>query len=571
MITLLSYFKNHKLRLFFTVIIKIIGTLSELAIPFILSYVLDDVIPEIEGHNIRPIIEYGLLMILFALIFLIFNITANRMASKTTSLIVANERNKLYKATMNLRLEDLDSLTLPSLVSRISSDTYNLNQSLNTIQRLGIRALFIFVGGIIVCSILSIKLTIVFYIIAPILTFVIVLISKEGIKLFTKIQYSSDNLVRTVRENIVGARIIKALAKEEYERNKYNRLNTEVFKYEIKSGYVMAKLNPLVNYILNIALAASILYGGSEAIKGNLEVGKIIAFISYFTIISASMVSISRVFEVTSRGYASAQRIKYVTSIKNDREIITLPKSNSFIEFNNVSFSYNKNNEYAIKNISFDLFEGQSIGILGSTGSGKSTILNLLMGFYDYYDGQIYVNYNNIKSMSLNEITNSFSSVLQSDILFNSSFKENILFNKEMNDEDLNNILKDVDAYNFINSYPDGINHIISPKGNDLSGGQKQRILIARALANNAPILLLDDSSSALDYKTDSYIRANLKKYNFTSIIVAQRISSIIGCDKILVIDDGKIIGYGSHNELLNSCDEYRFIYNIQMGDDANA
>lgn len=571
MITLLRYFKHHKLRLIITAIIKIIGTLSELAVPYILSYVLDDVIPDIEGHNIMPIIKYGALMCLFAFLFLVLNITANRMASKTTSLIVEAERNKLYEATMNLKLKDLDNITLPSLVSRISSDTYNLNQALNTIQRLGIRSPFIFIGGIIICSLLSVKLTIVFYIIAPIVSLLIYIISKIGIRLFTKIQSSNDNLVRVVRENITGARVIKALAKEEYERNRYNKLNSEVFKYEIKTGYTMAILNPLVNYILNLGLTFSILYGAYQINDGELQVGKIIAFISYFTIISGAMVSISRIFDTASRGYASALRMQYVTNIDSSREIIDMPNSEEFIKFDNVSFSYNQNNEYAVKNISFTLNEGESLGILGSTGSGKSTILNLLMGFYEKYDGEIYINHKNIKSQSLKEITASFSSVLQSDILFNDTIRENIKFNKEISDEEINKILKDVDAYSFVNSYSDSLDHVISPKGNDLSGGQKQRLLIARALINKAPILLLDDSSSALDYKTDAYIRGNLKNYDLTQIVVAQRVSSILGSTKILVIDDGMILGYGTHEELIKNCDAYRFIYDIQMGDDSNA
>lgn len=571
MLTLLKYFKHHKLRLLITTIIKIIGTLCELAVPYILSYVLDDVIPDIKGHDIIPIIKYGALMCLFAFLFLILNITANRMASKTTSLIIEKERNKLYEATMNLKLKDLDNITLPSLVSRISSDTYNLNQALNTIQRLGIRSPFIFIGGIIICSILSVKLTIVFYIIAPIVTIIIYFISKIGIRLFTKIQSSNDNLVRVVRENITGARVIKALAKEEYERNRYNRLNSDVFKYEIKTGYTMAILNPLVNYILNLGLTFSILYGAYQVDDGELQVGKIIAFISYFTIISGAMVSISRIFDTASRGYASAARMQYVTNIDSSRTTYDMPGSLEYIKFENVSFSYNQNNEYAIKNISFTLSEGESLGILGSTGSGKSTILNLLMGFYENYEGEIYINYKNIKSQTLKEITESFSSVLQSDILFNDTIRENIKFNKEIKDDEINSILKDVDAYGFVNSYSDKLDHVISPKGNDLSGGQKQRLLIARALINRAPILLLDDSSSALDYKTDAYIRLNLKKYSLTSIVVAQRVSSILGSTKILVIDDGKLLGYGTHDELINSCDAYRFIYDIQMGDDSNA
>lgn len=577
MITLLSYFKNYKLRLFFTVIIKILGTFSELAVPYILSYVLDDIIPGIEEkyistgtRDITPILLYGGLMVLFALLFVLLNITANRMASKTTSLIIEAERNKLYKATLNLKLKDLDSITIPSLVSRLSSDTYNLNQALNNIQRLGVRSPMIFLGGIVICSIMSVKLTIVFYILAPIVLLLITIISRIGIRFFTKIQESSDSLVRIVRENITGARVIKALAKEDYERGRYNRLNKDVMKYELKAGYNIALLNPIVNYILDLGLTFSILFGAYQVKAGSLEVGKIIAFISYFTIISGSMVSLARIFETASKGYASAVRIKYVLSIDSSRDIIEDNRVSNYISFTDVSFSYNQNNEYAIKNISFSLEEGESLGILGSTGSGKSTILNLLMGFYENYSGDIFINHKNIKTQTLKEITESFSSVLQTDILFNDTIRENIAFNKKISDEEIDEILKDADAYNFVHSYKEALDHVISAKGNDLSGGQKQRLLISRALINKAPILLLDDSSSALDYKTDSKIRKSLNKYNLTTIIVAQRISSIMHCNKILVIDDGNVIGYGSHDDLLKSCNEYKFIYNIQMGDDSN-
>lgn len=577
MFILLSYFKNYKLRLFFTTIIKIIGTLTELVIPLILAYILKTVIPDVMNnpdingnYNITPVILYGSLMVLSALMFVLFNVIANRMASKTSTLIVECERNKLYKKIMSLKLKDIDDITIPSLVSRLSTDTYHLYNSLNTLQRLGIRSTFLFIGGIIVCSFLNIKLTLVFYVLAPIILLLIFIISKIGIKFFTKIQNKGDSLVRVVRENISGARVIKALSKEDYERGRYNKLNKEVFDLEIKSSYAMTLLNPIINYILNLAMCSVLLIGAYEINKTNLDVATLIAFISYFTIISNSIVSISRIFEQLSKGYTSSIRMRYVLDIKIERETIEAKYSDAFIEFKNVTFSYNKNGENAINNINFKINKGETLGIIGSTGSGKSTILNLIMGFYDYYSGEVYILNQDIKSLSLKDIAESSSSVLQSDILFNQSIRENLVFDRDISDDEIIEVLKDTDAYEFISRFPDGLNHIIASKGNDLSGGQKQRLLIARALLQKSKILILDDSSSALDYKTDAIIRKNIKKYDVTTIIVAQRVSSVMNQSKIIVMDDGIEIGYGTHEKLLETCKEYKLIYDVQMGDDSN-
>ena len=578
MFLLFKYFKNYKLRVFFTTIIKIIGTLLELAIPLILQYILKTVIKNVinnpdpyGNYDITPVILYGLLMVLCAFLFVVFNVIANRMASKTSTLIVEAERNKIYKKIMNLTLKDIDDITIPSLVSRLSTDTYYLYNSLNTLQRLGIRSTFLFIGGIIVCSFLDVKLTLVFYALAPIVLILILIISKIGIRLFTKIQNKGDSLVRVVRENITGARVIKALSKEDFERNRYNKLNKEIFDLEIKSSYPMTLLNPIINYILNIAMCAVLVIGAYEVTKTDLDVATVIAFISYFTIISNSIVSISRIFEQVSKGYASALRMKYILDIKVEHIKNTPRYSDAFIEFRNVSFSYNKNGENAITDINFKINKGESLGIIGSTGSGKSTILNLIMGFYDYFSGDVFILNQDIKSLNLKDIAEASSAVLQTDILFNQSIKENLIFDKDVSDDEIIKVLKDTDAYEFVSKFPDGINHVIAAKGNDLSGGQKQRLLIARAILQNAKILILDDSSSALDYKTDAIIRKNIKKYDITSIIVAQRVSSVMNQTKIIVMDDGKEIGYGNHDDLLKLCKEYKLIYDVQMGDDSNA
>lgn len=564
---ILSYYKFYKFKLVLVIIVKIIGTALDLVIPFLLSFILDKILPNIDVNNYLNIIYYGLLMILCSVLAFIFSFKANQMASYIGSKCAEILRNDLFKKIENLSLEQVDEISMPSLISRISTDTYNENQLYNMILRIGLRAPVLFFGGIIASLLLNVKLTLIMLVCIPIVFFIIFLIGKIGIPLFSSIQNSLDYLVQTLREDITGIRVIKALAKEDYERNRYDKVNKKVIEYEIKSAKVMNILNPLVTLIMNICLTLVVLFGAILFSKNNNDVtsGQIIAFLSYFNIILTSMVSMSRIFIIYSKAKASAERINYVFDLKTDDNNIKNDVSSHFIEFRNVSFSYSKK-ELNLKNINFTIEENQSFGLIGATGSGKTTLLNLLLGFYKVDEGEIFFNYKNIKSYSKNDLLINFGIVFQNDLLFNMSMKDNVDFYRNLNNLDINKALYTAQA-DF--AFKMGLDKIIDAKGNNLSGGQKQRLLIARALASSPKILILDDATSALDYKTDSLFRKSLKENypNTSLIVVSQRISSLINLDKILIIDHGEIANYGKHEDLIKESKIYQEIYLSQMGE----
>ena len=563
-----KYLKPYLSKMSVGLVIKIIGTLMDLAIPYLLTHIIDNVI---KKNDIYEVMLYGLLMICCALIGFIGNVTANRMASKVSMSVTRDLRHDLFAKIESLSFKQMDEVTIPSLISRLSSDTYNVHQMIGMIQRMGVRAPILLIGGTIITFTLNTKLALVLLATLPLITIVTFVITKKGVPLYKEVQKSIDNLIRSVRENASGARVIKALSKGDYEKEKFAKVNKEVFDIEIKSGSTMAKLNPTINFILNFGLVGVIIFGAYIVNEGLTKTGVIISFTSYFTIILNAMISITRIFMVISRSAASAARIKYVIDIEPDLEIEDIVKIDSqyHIEFNNVSFSYNKN-LMNIDNMSFKLKRGEKLGIIGSTGSGKTTIINLLMRFYDVDQGDILIEGRNIKSIPNEELKKMFGVVFQNDTIFNDSVYENISFGRNIPFDDVVRASKYACADEFINNLEFKYNTILSPKGTNISGGQKQRLLIARSLAGKPDILILDDATSALDYKTDSLVRKAINEnfVNTTSIIVTQRISSIKFCDHILVREEGETIGYGTHEELINTCDVYKEIYISQMGVD---
>ena len=569
---LLPYLKHQKLRLFIQIIVKIIGTLMDLAIPYVLTYIIDEVVPVTTKENYTQILWYGLLMVGFSIIGFSFNIIANQSASYIARTVTRGLRHDLFSKIQSLSNTQIDELTMPSIISRLSSDTYNVHQMVGMMQRIGIRAPILLIGGIIVTLTLDVKLTLILLITLPLIVAATIIISKLGIPLFNNVQLSIDNMIRVIRENISGIRVIKALTKMDYEKNRFNKVNKEVMSYELKSGYTMATLSPIINVLLNVGLVA-VLVVGAINIKGEeTKVGTVMAFTTYFTIILNAMLTITRIFMVFSRSLASLTRISYILDMKEDLKVedIEQKESEYFIEFNNVDFSYNKK-ELNLENINFKLKQGQTLGIIGATGSGKTTIINLLMRFYDIDSGEILINGRNVKSIDAKELKDMFGIAFQNDTIFSDTIKENIVFGRNISDDDLQKAIRVSQAHDFIYNQKEGLETILTPKGTNISGGQKQRLYIARALANNPEILILDDSSSALDYKTDSLLRQEIQKnYNTTTIIIAQRISSIKHSDFILVLDEGKTVGYGTHEQLMESSSIYNEIYQSQMGGGIN-
>lgn len=632
------YLRPFYNRILYGFIIKFTGTLMDLFLPWILAYMIDSVIP---SRNRTNIFLWGLGMIACSFIAVTLNIIANRMASKVSSEATEIIRHDLFHTISYLSSTQTDRFTKPSLISRLTSDTYNVHNMIGRMQRLGIRAPILLIGGICVTLTLDPVLSFVLICILPFITILMIHVSKKSIPLYTRLQQSTDSFIRDVREAINGMRVIKALSKGNYEKDKFNIYNTEVTDNEKKASITMAMINPYMNLLLNIGLILVIVVGAWRVNEGLTQVGKILAFLTYFTLILNAMLSISRMFIIFSKAAASADRIMEIiecndldidsisddlatfqidmssksTNIKHTSKHTTDVEHDSFIEFEHVWFSYQTpeppdttltnelglsssrhltslnrgqnfakqfatlatreggkcvdstlvDESYSLQNINFSINKGDTLGIIGATGSGKSTILQLLLRFYSPTKGTIYINGTDIKKIPLKDLRQKFGIVFQNDILFKDTILENIRLGRELSQNDIKQALEHSMADEFVTD----LNSTLTIKGANLSGGQKGRILIARALAAKPEILLLDDSSSALDYKTDALLREQLRDHfkTTTKIIIAQRISSIMHAKHILVMDDGKMIDYGTHEQLLTRCSIYQDISRSQMGD----
>ena len=562
---LAAYVKPYRLRIAFELIIKTIATSMDLCIPWILAHIIDVVIP---SENSYFIAVWGALMILCSVICVVGNVAANRLASSVARDTTMHIRHDLFAKIMSLSAERTDAFTVPSLVSRITTDTYNINSMTGMLLRLGIRAPILLVGGMVITLSMDIPLALVWIAVLPLAVGVFTAVSAHGIPLFTKLQKSIDEMVQVIRENISGVRVIKALSKTEYEKQRFSEVNERVSKNEERANVAMSLTNPTINMLLNLALSVVIFIGAYRVSDGQTGVGTLVAFTSYFTVILNAVMGITRIFVVVSRAAASAQRINEVLFDKKDLAQVDTSDTNSdFIRFDSVCFSYNKNKNN-LSNISFSLKKGGTLGIIGATGSGKTTLINLLMRFYDADSGRVIIDGRDIRSYENETLRKKFGVVFQNDILFADSVRNNVDFGRGLSEDDIIFALKNSQAYEFVEHLKDGIDTVLNPKGNDLSGGQKQRLLIARALAAKPEILVLDDSSSALDYKTDAALRAALRENykNSTVIIIAQRISSVKDLDSIIFIDNGEIEGMGTHEYLMETCEMYKETAKLQMG-----
>ena len=536
--------------------VKVLSTMIELFIPYILSHILKNIVTR---ESVWLIILWGGIMIGCAALACVGNITANRMAARVSSTFSGEVRMDLFSKSLSLSAREVDRFTIPSLESRITTDTYNVHNFVSMMQRMGVRAPILLIGGIVMIAIL------------PFIFVTVYFISRKGVPLYRKVQTSVDDMVRVVREDSQGIRVIKALSKNEYENRRYDKVNARLSKDERRAGIIMGTVNPIMTLLMNAGIIGVVALSAFLVSTEKSSPETIVAFMQYFTLISMAMMSVSRIFVMYTKCAASARRIAEVLNVENDIKTQSLPEKENdgknYISFKNVNFSYLKRGKN-IENVSFSLAKGQSLGIIGATGSGKSTLIKLLMRFYDVDGGEICVGGKDVRSYDKAELSGLFGVALQNDFLYSETVSENIRFGRDISDEEVVRAAKIAQAHDFITAFPDGYGHILTQKGTNISGGQKQRILIARAVAARPEILILDDSSSALDYKTDAALRTALAKEtdSMTVITVAQRVSSVKSCDLIIVLDEGKISAMGTHEELLLSSVEYKEIADSQMG-----
>ena len=582
---LLSYVKKYKKLVILGMGIKLAGTFSELLIPYVLEYMIDVVVPK---KSTELILFWGVMMLLLTVAVRMLNVTANRFSVKVAQKSTEEIRRDLFHKTMNLSGEQLDMFGLPSLISRMTSDSYNVQSFIQSGQTLGVRDPIMLLGGIIITMTMDVGLSLILCIMAPILIIVILTVSRKGIPLYDKVQRRMDDFVRIMRENITGIRVVKALSKEDYEMRRFQGANDQMAEQDIKAGTVMSLPGPIMTLFLNMGLTLVVVIGAVRVNNGATAPGVILAFLTYFNMILMGVMALNRVFMLMSKASASANRIAEV--VRTEEELLPIPESEAaktdrkgYIVFDHVDFRYNggessnprdvsafagEERQLCLSDIDFEIQKGGTLGIIGATGCGKTTIINLLMRFYDAESGAVFVDGRDVRTYDKDELHQMFGVVFQNDVVFADTLYNNIVFGRDVSMRQVEAAAEDARVKDFIEGLDDRYEHRAVIHGANLSGGQKQRVLISRALAANPKILVLDDSSSALDYKTDAALRRAIREHHSetTTIMIAQRVSSIMYMDDIIVMEEGKIIGHGTHKELMEECPTYRMIYESQMG-----
>ncbi|MCD8347307.1 MAG: ABC transporter ATP-binding protein/permease [Lachnospiraceae bacterium] len=619
---MLSYLKRYRWLVAACMSLKLLGTILELLIPYVLEYMIDEVAPT---KQMSLVLLWGAVMLALAALTRLTNVTANRLSVKSAKSATYEIRRDLFWHSLNLSGSQTDKFGLPSLTSRMTSDSYNVQSFLQSGQALGVRAPIMLVGGIVITMTMDVGLSAILCVMAPVMLVVTVAVSLWGIPLYDKVQQSVDEIVRIMRENITGIRVVKALSKEDYERRRFGAANETMTRRERKAGVVMALPGPLMTLALNIGLTLVVVIGAIRVNNGVTKPGVILAFLTYFNMILMGVMGLNRVFMMLSKATASAKRIEAV--IAQPEGLAAIPEEQAaytdreeFIVFDHVSFRYGEASgkpgditqtsaaetedsekmkqterlasvgksagraentssgeeptvhegiQMSISELSFAMKKGGSLGIIGATGCGKTTVINLLMRFYDPTEGHIFVDGKDVRTYEKDDLRRKFGVVFQNDVIFAESLAENIDFGRSVDEEGIRTAAANARAQEFIEAYDDTYQHRAAIHGANLSGGQRQRVLIARALAAHPEILVLDDASSALDYKTDAALRKVIREEyrDTTTIVVAQRISSIMSLDDIIMLDEGDVIGHGTHEELMASCPKYREIYHTQMGE----
>ena len=585
-----KYVRPYRWFILAVMLIKLAGTGAELLIPYVLEHLLDNVVP--SADSVWPVAAWGGVMLLLTLLCRYLNVKANRMSVRVARDSTFAIRRDLFHTALNLSGRQMDQVGLPSLISRMTSDTYNVQNFVRMIQTMGIRAPIMLLGGIAITLAMDSGLAMILCIMAPVMIVLVTFVSWKGIPLYDEVQRRMDTLVRIMRENITGIRVVKALSKESFEERRYGEANTRMAGQEIKASVIMSLPGPIVTLFLNTGLTLVVLIGARRVNDGLTAPGVILAFLTYFNMILMGVMGLNRIFMMMSKANASAGRIAEVVDMPEELtpipagETAPLPEDASpedALIFDNVSFNYDddapgeahgqflgEERQQCLKDISFRVRKGGSLGIIGATGSGKTSIVNLLMRFYDPQQGHVFVDGRDVRAYHRDDLHSRFGVVFQNDVIFADTIRENVTFGRDVTDPMLRSAAKDAMAQGFIEGYEDAYDHEAAIHGANFSGGQKQRLLIARALAAQPEILILDDASSALDYRTDAELRRAIRENHggATLVVIAQRVSSILSMDEILVLHEGEMIGRGTHEELMASCPVYQDIYRTQMSEE---
>jgi len=545
--------------------------LLEVLIPLIMARIID---VGISNHDVNYVVKYGLIMILAALASLGFGVFAGKYAAVASVGFARNIRRRLFNKIQDFSFGNVDKFSTSSLITRLTTDVTNTQNTFQMIIRMCIRSPFMFVSAIIMSFYINSKMALIFLAAIPLIAIPAAIIMKKAFPRFQEMMKNYDLLNGTVQENLIGIRAVKAFVREKDEIERFKIAANAVRTTQVKAEKLVILNMPIMQLVMYLSIIAILWFGGNFIIAGSMQVGELISFITYLTQILMSLMMISMIFVMLVISKASMNRI--VEVLDEEVDIKSAEKSKAVssvkdgsIKFENVSFSYDKQESTAVlRNINVDIKSGMTVGIVGGTGSSKTTFVQLIPRLYDVLSGKVEVGGVNVKDYELETLRNSVAMVLQKNVLFSGTIKENLKWgNENATDEEIIAACKAASAHDFVSSFPDGYETELGQGGVNLSGGQKQRLCIARALLKQPKILILDDSTSAVDTATDAAIRKNLASTlnNTTKIIIAQRISSIQDADVIYVLDEGEIVDFGNHEKLLETCEIYKEVYESQL------
>lgn len=572
MFRLFKYLKKYKFEAIFGPIFKLTEAIFELIVPIVSAKIID---VGVNGNGGVPyIIKMGIVMVLLGFFGLGFSLCCQYLASKASQGVGTDLRNDLFKKIQSFSHKEIDFFGPSTLTTRMVSDINQIQTGVAMLIRLAIRVPCLIVGATIMAMSIDLGLSVIFLIVGPLVSFVLYLIMIRSVPLYKVVQKKLDAVSLIARENLDGIRVIRAFSRQENENTRFENASDDLTKTALKVGRISALLNPATFLIMNSAVIAVIFFGGMKVNSGTLTQGEIIAFINYISQILLALVALANLVIILTKAAACASRVADVLEVESSikdggRDLPEDSENVPVVEFKNVSFAYNENTgEKVLDNISFTLSKGETLGVIGGTGSGKTTLISLIPRFYDATEGEVLINGENVKNLNLKPLRAFISVVQQGASIIKGTVKENIVMGrKDISDEDVEKAAQTAQAHEFISKLSEGYETVIERSGSNLSGGQKQRLAIARAVAGNPSVLILDDSASALDFATDAALRRAINKTseNRAVIIVSQRVNSVRYADKIAVLDDGKLAGLDSHEKLLDTCEVYREICLSQL------